>query len=284
VGDLYFGIVLLLLLSLTVFGLTLYQSRRCARHTLDALALLIVLAIFVYIRFLWYQTRLVTFLPYSNLVILGNWFPLAAGALSGLAWHRVPGKIWRKSISTVALAGAALYTAICPLRGTAPQCDNVWTADGLCLQTTSQTCTPACAATLLRRNGISATEQEMAELCLTRAGTTWQGLYRGLKWKTVGTSWDVEVLECDASRLLNSVDQPLILSVGLPQDPSINQQAATSEWGWRPGIGHSVILLSKSPHGRVTIADPTPGIGREEWTADDLRLLFRGTAMRLVKR
>src|SRR5260221_7046371 len=44
--------------------------------------------------------------------------------------------------------------------------------------------------TTLFRSGISATEQEMADLCITRRGTYWQGLYRGLKLKTAGTLWE----------------------------------------------------------------------------------------------
>lgn len=282
-GDLYIGIAVVASLSGGVFVLMLWISHRLTRSTLDGLALLIVLGIFVYIRCLWYQTRLLNFLPFSNLVVLGNWFPIAAAALAGLAWNRVPGRIWRKSFSVAALSGAAMYTSVWPLTGVAPRCENVWTQDGICLQTTSRTCTPACAATLLRHHGIAATEQEMAELCLTRTGTTWQGLYRGLKRKTANTSWDVEVLECNSSYLSQAAGSPLILSVGLPQDAA-NQQAVVTEWGWRPGIGHSVLFLSKTRYGRFTIADPTPGIGCEEWTKDDLQLLFRGMAMRLVKR
>ncbi len=282
--DLYFGMAVMAVLSVIVFAASFRIAGRCSRSVIDALALLIVAGIFAYIRYAWYHTRLATLLPYSNLVILGNWFPLAAGALAGLAWHRVPGRVWRKSFSVVGLVGAAAYTLMWPVCGTAPRCEDAWTADGICLQTTSRTCTPACAATLLRLCGIKTTEQEMADLCLTRGGTTWQGLYRGLKCKSSGTGWDVEVLQGDVNEVLAMGDQPVILSVGLPRESSINQQIATAEWGWKPGIGHSVLLIARSHHGRVVVADPAPGIGREEWTAGDLRLLFRGTAMRLVRR
>jgi hypothetical protein len=283
-ADLYFGVALIALLSALVFALTFYVSRSSPRFVSDGLALLIVAGIFAYIRYAWYHTALVEFLPFSNLVILGNWFPMAASALGGLAWHRIPGQVWRKFFSVAGVIGAAAYTLIWPICGTAPRCDDAWTADGICLQTTSRTCTPACAATLLRHYGIFATEQEMAELCLTREGTTWQGLYRGLKRKSAGTDWDVEVIQCDADQVMAMAGQPLLLSVGMPREGVIDQQLARAEWGWKPGIGHSVILLARSEHGRMLIADPAPGIGREEWTANDLRLLFRGTAMRLVKR
>jgi hypothetical protein len=283
-ADLYVGAALIAVLSVAVFAGSVEISRRCLRPVIDLLALLIVAGLFAYIRYAWYHTTLASWLPYSNLVVIGNWFPIAACALAGLVWHRVPGQVWRKSFSAVGLISAASYTLLWPMLGEPPLCENIWTADGICLQTTPRTCTPACAATLLRLRGIAATEQEMSELCLTREGTTWQGLYRGLKRKTAGTPWDVEVVQCDADQLFAFADQPWILSVGLPPTTPTNQQAVTSEWGWKPGIGHSVTLLGRTHHGRLVVADPTPGIGREEWNADDLRFLFRGTAMRLVER
>ena len=282
--DLYIGVAIMVALSVLVFTFFYQVSRRCSRPVGELLALFIVAGIFVYIRYAWYHSRLVTLLPFSNLIVLGNWFPLAASALAGLAWDRIPGHIWRKSFSAVGLFIAAFYTLILPMLGQAPRCDSAWTADGICLQTTSRTCTPACAATLLRMCGISATEQEMADLCLTREGTTWQGLYRGLKCKTKGTPWRVEVMQCDANAVVAMADEPMILSVGLPATTTMNQQAATSEWGWKPGIGHSVTLLRRTHYGRIVIADPAPGIGREQWTEDDVRFLFRGMAMRLVRR
>jgi hypothetical protein len=239
--------------------------------------------LFAFIRFAWYQARLTNLLPYSNLIILGNWFPIAGAAMAGLASHRVPGTVWRRVACVCGLLGATTYSLVWPFLGAVPQCENVWTVDGICLQTTPSTCTPASAATLLRLHGISATEQEMAELCLTREGTTWQGLYRGLKLKTNGTEWDVEILQCDSEDLLARASQPLLLTVGLPEDTANNVRTAAAEWGWKPGVGHSVVALQRSPLGRLVVADPAPGIGREEWTKDDVQYLFRGTAMRLVK-
>jgi hypothetical protein len=283
-ADLYLGVAIIAAVSAVAFAFSFDLGRRCTRPLADLIVLGMVVGIFAYIQFLWYDVRLVQLLPFSNLIVLGNWFPVAASALAGFAWHLIPGRVWRKSFSATGLITAAFYSLLWPLYGSPPDCERAWTADGICLQTTAKTCTPACAATVLRRCGIEATEAEMAELCLTREGTTWQGLYRGLKRKTAGTGWDVEVLQCDAADVLAMGEQPVILSVGLPKTTTTNQQAATAEWGWMPGIGHSVTLLGRSNHGRYVIADPAPGIGREEWTANELRYLFRGTAMRLVRR
>ena len=59
---------------------------------------------------------------------------------------------------------------------------------------------PRCCASTASQS----TEQEMAELCLTRHGTSWQGLYRGLKLKTAGTGWDVASLPLLRRRIATS--------------------------------------------------------------------------------
>ena len=124
----------------------------------------------------------------------------------------------------------------------------------------------------------------MAELCLTRKGTTWLGLYRGLKRMTAGTGWDVEVIECQADQLLATADSPMILSVGLGGHVTDFEAPRFEEWGWRPGSRHSVLMLGRKDDGRWQIADPAPEFGHESWTDDNLRALFRGTAFRLVER
>jgi len=170
-----------------------------------------------------------------------------------------------------------------PLLGEPPACDDLWTQDGICLQTTNQTCTAACAATLLRQCGINADEQEMAELCLTRSGTTWQGLYRGLKLKTSGTAWDVRVVQGDLKQLLSQAHSPMIVSVGLEKYADIDGSYERED-GWQPGMRHSVVLLGIHSHGRIGVVDPNPEIRREHWSSDELETLYRGPAMQLVTR
>jgi hypothetical protein len=108
------------------------------------------------------------------------------------------------------------------------------------------------------------------------------GLYRGLKLKTHGTQWDVEVLTSSADQLLKMGTTPMILSVGLPARESQEMHNMMTEWGWQPGVGHSVVLMPNGP--RLIVADPTPAVVKERWSRADLRHLYRGTAMRLVKR
>jgi hypothetical protein len=176
----------------------------------------------------------------------------------------------------------AATTLVYPLLGKVPHCGNVWDADGICHQTTDVTCSPAAAATLLRLHGIAATEQEMSELCLTRKGTSWPGLYRGLKHKTAGTKWDVQVIDCSADELPSYADQPLILSVGLEHNARVDANFS-KEYGWQPGVNHSVLLLNTAGN-ELRIADPSQPVALETWDRETLGLLWRGLAIRLVER
>ena len=235
---------------------------------------------FAYTAFLWNSPNLVVLLPFSNLILTGNWFPPAAAFLGGLVFELLPAS--RRRPTECLLIGASAFCLVYPLLGKAPQCRETYDADGRCIQSTDATCSAACAASLLRSPGIWATEQEMADLCLTRRGTQWQGLYRGLKAKTRNTNWDVELVTCSAKELRYYPGE-LILTVGL--DPS--QAAAedlSAEFGWDPSVWHSVIRVGTDQLGNPLIYDPSPGYGKERWPASQLNTLYRGHALRLVPR
>jgi hypothetical protein len=182
----------------------------------------------------------------------------------------------------VSLQALGWLTVFRPLWGVAPRCRDRWDGN-FCVQTTDLTCTAACAATLLNAHGIRATEQEMAELCLTREGTQWQGLYRGLKLKTARTPWDVEVVLGGLDHLRALDHGPAILAAGVPRGAAV-ARIYTERYGWTPGEWHSVLFFGFRHQGLVAMGDPTPDIGRENWTEEDLRVLWRGRGMRLIPR
>lgn len=279
-GDIYLGVLVLAVFSTATFGAGRAIGRRVSPRVANGLSLLTVFTLVVYIGWLWDKTLLAELLPFSNLIVLGNWFPLEAGFLGGLASSQFAMPVWRRGLTVVGLQLAGVIVVLFPFMGDVPRCGDSW-SEGICQQTTKQTCSAASAATLLKMHGIDATEQEMAELCLTRRGTNWMGLYRGLKKKTVGTEWDVEVFtgSADQLRLLQS---PAILSVGLTRDVTGDRFYQT-ELGWRPGLRHSVVLLGFVTD-LVEIGEPTPDAGRERWTKSDLRELYLGQGLRLVRR
>lgn len=281
-GDLYLGLLLLIVLDVALFIAGRAVGRRVSTPVSNIIALLSIVAIITYAVCLWDHIALATLLPFSNLVIIGNWYLLAAGFLGGIVASQRRIALKRRWLSVSGLQCAAIVTAVFPILGTAPHCDNQWDETGICFQTTPQTCSAASAATLLRMHGIEATEQEMAELCLTRHGTNWMGLYRGLKKKTAGTDWDVDVSACSANEL-HALHQPAILSVGMPPTDDLDRRTL-AEFGWTPGVRHSVILLGFTNDDLVEIAEPTIGVGRERWSVSSLHEFYLGQCVRLVRR
>lgn len=279
--DLVVGLIVIALLSAALFAAALRFTKDRQPWVCDFLGTTAFVATMAYIVWLWDEPILARWLPFSNLIVLGNWFLPAGGFLAGIAWRRVPGGGCRKSGYALALIGVGLFATLKPLWGAPPECEKNW-QDGFCFQTADESCSAACAATLLAAHGIDATEREMAELCLTRDGTAWQGLYRGLKLKTSGTRWDVEVLHGSAGEL-HKLPAPAVLAVAVPTGSDVDS-IYTEQYGWTPGDWHSVLFFGFLGNGRVAMGDPTPGVGREEWTEDDLRVLWRGRGFRLVPR
>lgn len=280
--DLVWGIALIVALAAGLFLGSAALARRLSSRALSTIAVLVLAALLLYIRTLWYDVRLANWLPYSNLIVVGNWLPLLAAVLAGIVWEKARDGSWRRYGSVSALGCTALYALLFPVLGSAPRCENRWDWMGNCLQTTDLTCSAASAATLLKAHGIESSEQEMAELCLTRHGTSWQGLYRGLKLKTAGTKWDVQVVACSHGDLPR-MRGPMIISVGLDSSAARDTDY-TREFGWVPGVNHSVILHGFTSFGCAVIADPTQELSREQWDEEMLRTLWRGYAIRLVER
>lgn len=283
--DLYLGLFISLAISTVLFFLAYRWGKSASVRMGNLLTTALVLLLVLYIRDLWNSESVAQLLPYSNLIIIGNWLVPTVAILGGLAWHRLPGKFFRKSILVGSMLAVAGYSLVHPLRGEVPQCDNLW-ENGVCLQSTNASCSPASAATMLRAYDIPATEQEMAQLCLTRlSGTHWKGLYRGLKLKTAGTPWDVEIFTgatIDDLRMKAEYG-PIILTVGLPWNigPASSYER---EWGWIRGVSHSVVLFKFWSSEVANIGDPSVSDGRENWTEHDLRVLWQCRGIRLVPR
>lgn len=279
-SDLTIAASIVGVVSVATFLATVSLARRLPRRLCDALAAGIVILMGFYIRDVWDHMFVAEWLPYSSLIILGNWFPPGIAILAGLAWVRVPPPAARKGFVLLLLIGSAAYSVYHPFRGEVPECENRWNGT-VCLQTTQDTCSAACAATLLRHHGISANEQEMAELCMTRAGTTWWGLYRGLKLKSAGTDWEVKVVSGEVAKLTELAGEGTIVFVRLTAEAAERYPKFLEE-GWIVGTSHSVVLFEVRKDGRCLVGDPSFGL--EVWPLSHLELLYQGRGMRLVKR
>lgn len=282
--DIYSGMSVMLLLSAVGFTATRRAVRGAPLVLCDLLAVLIVAAICAHIRWLWDDIRMARWLPFSNLIVIGNWYLPLAGILAGLAWHRIEKHSLRRWGILLLLLGSGMYATMRPVLGVAPQCEQQWeqTARGrLYYQTTSATCSAAAAATMLSLYGIPADEQEMAELCLTREGTTWKGLFRGLTLKTSSSQWRVEVFHGEINDLFRDSQEPVVLCTRLSADHPLAAMYQ-KEWGWIPGASHTVVVMAHIRPGEFIVHDPVAG--KEVWTDADLDALWTGDGMRLIER
>lgn len=160
-----------------------------------------------------------------------------------------------------------------------PQSRDFWRED-CCVQSHPSSCGAAAAATLLGKHGIRSHEREMIELCLTgSSGSSLFGIYRGLKLKTEGSPWRVELVLWDEARLYQE-QGPVLLSVWLEPGQERDPRYET-EWGWREGSRHAVVFNKRSGD-LVHMSDPA--IGNERWGVHSMKVLWHGVGLRLVPR
>src|SRR3954452_4925002 len=273
----------MLALSVALFFVTLRLTRGRSRLGATLIAAGAVAVLLLHATILLDHVGMAHVLPFTNLIVLANVSPLAAAVLAAAAWRALPGTALRRGALLSVLAIACLWRAYAPVfpHLSLPLRDR-WSRGGVCRQTSSSTCSPAAAATLLRACGINTSEREMAGLCLTSdAGTAMQGVYRGLRLKTAGTDWRVRPITCSADEL-RRLPGPVLLTVGLPAgaggyvDPHFTQA-----FGWTPGLRHTVVLFGFTRDGAADVGDPS--VGRERWSFDDLRTLFRGQGLALAR-
>lgn len=278
--DLYAGFAILFPLSALLGVLAWRLLRRRSRVT-GALVLLVVSVALVFDVAYWRNGLWPAHvLPFSNMIVLANLEVPLAAVLIGAAAGLMPGSAGRRSVLLVPLAALAVWSCVAPCFDPQPEVSNRWRGR-VCRQTSSATCSPAAAATLLAAHGIRSTEGEMARLCLTNAGgTPIRGLYRGLKLKTAGTPFDVRPVAGDLDALHERLaDGPVILTVKLIPAPGVDPRFER-DWGWVPGVSHAVVLFGRRADGLYDVGDPS--VGRERWDKRALDTLWHGEAIQLV--
>lgn len=233
----------------------------------------------LYFCFVWNRPWLTRYLPHSALIVLVNWHAVTASFFAGayLSTVRV-GRVRRLLVGTSTLMLAA-YSIVAPVLGEAPVCQPQPSSRLLLTQTTDSTCSAAAAASLLRLYGINATEAEMARLCLTRRGTHWLGVYRGLKLMTRQTPWDVAAQPFSEQAVMSLGNSPALLSI----NTSTSLIGRDEYSGFRPDTGHSVVILDGSSS-EMLVFDPAPQYGIEFWNKELLLSVSDGVILRLVSR
>jgi len=131
---------------------------------------------------------------------------------------------------------------------------------GVCLQSSGYSCAAAAAASFLYYYGIPATEQEMADLCVTRgggaslAGTSDAGVLRGLRRKLDGK------MTVQIARLsYEEVSTPALVPIEV-----------------YPGVGHCILLWRVDPE-LVHVVDPR--CGRMTLSRSTFERMWSGSAI-----
>lgn len=275
--DIYEGALIMLAVCSLFFVVGLKATQHRSKRLGNLTGILVVLMTVAYIVFLWDDAVLTRLIPYSNVIVLGNWFPIGAAILSGIACGRLKELRVRQAFTAVGMLVVGAVGLFLPMIGSPPECGNTW-EDGICRQTSETSCLPAACATLLRRYGVNTTEAEMAGLCFSRSrGTTWLGLYHGLAVKLKPEGLQPVLFDEELQQLLVH-DGPQIISCGITKEQAKEHPEYQQDWGWIPGVEHAVVLLEvKNSH--VVIGDPA--VGRERWTMRDLKILWNGRGVRL---
>lgn len=279
-SDVAGAILMLAGLSMLAGAIGFRVAGRLPQYQRIRLQLVAVILLTLYGGFLWNHPRILRLIPSENVVILGNWLPIWATFFVGMyvGNRRIPaGRRWSLGSLTVVLA---VYSMVAPVVGKLPTCRVLKnTSARLHFQTTPYTCSAASAATLLRLHGIRATERELAPLVLTRKGTHWQGVYRGLKIKTKESDWDVEVMAVD-STTVQRLSSPCLLSLNF----DTSHFDADLDHGFNSVQGHSVVFLRKSAGDYIKVFDPSPDYGVEEWGPQTVGSISGGVAFILTPR
>lgn len=280
--DLILGMALIVLLSV---GFGAASARIAARLSSKATSLYLASLIVATIAFcvvLRGRLPLARLMPWSNVLIVGDWVPIGVGGLIGGLAGKGTIPRWRRLLLASGLALLAIYALAQPFLEPPPRSVDRWSKEGVCLQSSAASCSACAAATLLRSVGIESSETELIPLCLTgTTGTPTLGMYRGLKLKTRHTPWTVSVFSASVDELFQEDCWPVLLPVVLPRGANVDPRYQR-EWGWTPGLGHVVIVYGRVGTDLIDVGDPS--IGREHWRVEDLRVLWTGHGMRLVRR
>ncbi|MEZ6063663.1 MAG: hypothetical protein R3C19_25215 [Planctomycetaceae bacterium] len=232
----------------------------------------------LYLVFLWDQPLLATLLPFSSLIILSNWLPVLGSFFVGIYLSTGSVSVTRRRIVSGLTVCLAAYSVVAPTFGHPPECSDRPAVAGLQHQSTPFTCSAACAASLLKLHGIPASENEMADLCLTRQGTHWMGVYRGLMLKTAGTGWTVKVESFSPNDLRELKTQPAVISLNVDTSGIPNH----IDHGFHDAVGHSVLSLGSPGDTLLSVFDPSPDFGLEVWGDALLQHVSSGVVLRLV--
>ena len=175
----------------------------------------------------------------------GWWFLLPAMFIFGVGIRLVRRSVWKRDGLLVAAGLLLVYCgAMAIALGRPHELTGRIDDKGICHQTSGYSCSAASAVMLLHQAGIPATEQEMAELCVTRAGhsrvagTSECGMMRGLRQKMAGRGRPVI-----STPTYDRIPAPAMVGILI-----------------NPQMSHSIVVVQVEPD-LVKVIDPLYGRG-----------------------
>jgi hypothetical protein len=278
-ADIYISVAIMLFAALLAAQGAYALARSGWRWTAVVLAMVCAAGLAVNVAYFRQSLWPVRLLPVTSVMVLGDPNPLLVAVLIGAGAAMMPGSPARRSVLLVPLGALCLWGSYGGFFLRTPPLEEHWTG-GVCRQTSQASCGPAAAATLLAAYGVSSSEAEMAELCLTSIdGTSSRGVYRGLKLKTRGMKLRVEPYIGTLAELVK-LDGPVLLFVRLDARPDVDPRYET-RWGWKPGVAHVVVMYRRRADGRFVMGDPA--VGPELWDQKAMETLWHGQGIRLIK-
>lgn len=182
-----------------------------------------------------------------------NWYPFVeswwnlfpAMGMFGVGITLVRKSMWKRDALLVGAGVFLLYCGAVAIMTDRPhELTGRMNTKGVCHQTSGYSCSAASAVMLLDRHGVASTEQEMAELCVTRrgdwrgAGTTDSGLMRGLRLKLGGRGTPRITVPA-----YEEIPTPCLVAIQL-----------------NPQLSHSILVAAVEPD-QVKVVDPLYGNG-----------------------
>lgn len=280
-ADLYQSLLLMFVLCCTAIIVGATAADRFSPRRSRQVQLLLTALMMAYMLWLWDRPLMAQLLPASGVIVLGNWLPVFGCCFAGFCLKTRSILPWRRVLMSTAIISLGAYSLVRPLLGQPPRCYPQYLSGVVQFQTDDGSCSAASAASVLRMCGIQTSESEMAQLCLTRRGTHWMGVFRGLKLKLAGTPWDVVAEDFRPARhLAESQAIPGVLSLTFVSAGGPGFTAS----GFVGVTGHSVVTIRSTADRQLKVFDPSPEYAFETWNQEFLKDIRSGVLLRIVPR
>lgn len=284
--DLLIGISTILACSLLAF-LYIVASPKPNQRFLFSSVLFLTLG---FVSFFAGKLAWARLIPSEYVIFAANLAPLLLSIAAGLSLRSSQIRLVIRPIAALMFLAVAMIHAVVPycrpiLYPVELSQQTVWSND-YCLQSHASSCAPAAAVTLLKLNGVTYSERELADWCLTsEKGTDSLGLYRGLARAVNSTAIKPQVAPVDPSEWVQSAAVPNISLVWLGKPTSVIPQikfygSKSFRIGFR-GEGHAVVVLGRSKSGGWRILDPA--FGETIWTDQQMQDRYTGESIYLAK-